>query len=143
MTKNTMSNGNNHEHPITLGLSQNTEIRELQQKVLELLKLINNLKQKTELALQDLQFQIRNMTKELEKMQQNPCCTKVEDITKINLFLAKLENLDLSDSLEKMSEKITNLNLKVNTNQTRLTTLFAVLSTLIAIAAIIIPIFFK
>ncbi|WKZ15516.1 MAG: hypothetical protein QY317_16605 [Candidatus Jettenia caeni] len=146
MAKNIITNGNEgngNEPSVVLGLSQNIEIKELQQKVLELVKLINTLKQKTELALQELHFQVKDISKELAKLQEHPCCTKAEDITRINLFLAKLEGLDLSNSLEKMSDKITGLDLKITTNQTKLTTLFAVASILIAIASIVVPIFFR
>ena len=146
MTKNILTNGNENNGNGTtapLGLSQNNEIKELQQKILELLKLISNLRQKTELALQDIHFQVKDASKEITKIQENPCCTKAEDFQKINLFLAKLENLDLTNSLEKMSDKITALDLKITMNQTKLTTMFAMVSTFIAIAAIVIPIFFR
>lgn len=146
MAKNILTNGSENNGDGTtapLGLSQNTEIKELQQKILELLKLISNLRQKTELALQDLHFQVKDASKEITNIQEHPCCTKAEDFQRINLFLAKLENLDLTNSLEKMSNKITDLDLKITTNQTRLTTMFAVVSTIIAVAAIIIPIFFR
>lgn len=130
-------------------MSNNQEIKELQNKFLEFIKLYNDLKNELKVTNQDIYNQITRLKEDVFYYHED-AHSKDNIILNVNMFLSEFKGMNINQRLSSLFIKYDLLNTKIEENRTqtklnqRTMTLIYIASTFaIGICAIAVPVFFK
>ncbi len=139
---NSNDDNNGEDSPVSIGLSNKPEIKEMQEKMLEILKMHNELRRRTEVSNQNIMNHITNLEEDVKEAHKDSHRNDNELVT-FKMFMAETQKQNLSNQIVDLRNKLEQTEKQVAINQTKMTMIYLACSALIAIAAIVAPIALK
>ncbi len=140
---------NTKKAPTTLETSDDQEIKELQNKIKEFMKLYNDLKNESDVLHQDISNQITSLKEDVIHAHED-AHSKDDVILNINMFIAEFKGMHIDQRLSSLVLKYESLKIELEENKTQtklnqrtMTIIYLASTFVIGICAIAVPLIIK